>query len=82
MIDYSYGQIVWIKIVWKKTYRAEACKTFVEKICFDWIDTFDYDVQSDVEFFALNQQWVFHISLHQVLVMICIARQIVELLYQ
>lgn len=66
----------------KRTYRAEACETFIKKVRFDRIDSFYHYVQSDVKFLALNEQRVLYVSLHQVLIMIRISRQIVEFLYQ
>ena len=64
------------------TYRAESGKTFFKKVSFNRINTLDYNVESDIKFFALDKQWVLNVSLHQEFVLVRISRQVMELFYQ
>ena len=50
--------------VWVFTYCAEACQAFIADERFDRIETHDHYVDAEVEFDAVEQQWLRQVALH------------------
>ena len=64
------------------TYGTESAKPLLVEVGLNRIDTLDDHIDAHIELLVVYQEGVLDVSLHQVLYVVCIARQIMKLLYQ